>query len=140
VDAEISNAVRQALTLNAIIPATIRVNVANGLVHLAGMATWHFQREEAELVCATVPGVRGITDEIVLVPAPAFDDIQQSIISAYRRNASLTRQLVSVDALASGTVILSGAVTSWGEHDGALATAWSAPGVTQVDDRIMLAS
>jgi osmotically-inducible protein OsmY len=108
--------------------------------HLAGTATWHYQREQAELICATVPGVHGITDEIALVPVPAPDDIQQSIISAYRRNASFTRQLVSVDALASGIVILSGAVTSWGEHDGALATAWSAPGVTRVDDRIMLAS
>ena len=140
VDAEIRNAVHEALMLNSTIPATIRASVANGVVRLAGTATWHYQREEAELVCATVPGVRGITDEIALVPVPASDDMQLSIISAYRRNASLTRQLVSVDALASGIVILSGAVTSWSEHDGALASAWSAPGVTRVDDRIMLAS
>jgi len=140
VDAEIRNAVHEAFMLNATIPATIRAHVTNGVVHLAGTATWHYQREEAELVCATVPGVRGITDEIALVPVPASDDVQQSIMSAYRRNASLTLQLVSVDAPASGIVILSGAVTSWSEHDGALATAWSAPGVTRVDDRIMLAS
>ena len=138
-DAEIRTAVRQALMLNATIPATIRADVANGVVHLAGTATWQCQREEAELVCAAVTGVRGIADEIALVPVPARDDIQQSIIWAYRRNASLTRLLLSVDALSSGIVILSGAVTSWCEHDDALATAWSAPGVTKVDDRILLA-
>jgi osmotically-inducible protein OsmY len=43
-----------------------------------------------------------------------------------------------VDAPASGIVVLSGAVGSWGEHDDAVATAWSAPGVTSVDDRIMV--
>jgi osmotically-inducible protein OsmY len=140
VDAEIRDAVHQALMLNTTVPATIRVNVDSGVVQLTGTATWQCQREEAELVCAAVPGVRGIADEIALVPVQPKDDIQQSIISAYRRNARLTRNLLSVDALASGIVILSGAVTSWSEHDEAVATAWSAPGVTNVDDRILLAT
>jgi osmotically-inducible protein OsmY len=140
VDAEIRDAVRQALMLNATIPATIGVSVANGVVYLAGTATWQWQREEAEFVCAAVTGVRGIADAITLVPVPADDDVQHSIMSAYRRNANLARRLLSVDALASGIVILSGAVTSWAEHDDAVATAWSAPGVTRVDDRILLAS
>lgn len=140
VDADIGNAVRQALLLNATIPATIHAYAADGVVHLVGTATWHWQREEAELICAAVTGVRGIADEIALIPVLARDDIQQSIISAYRRNASLNRHLLSVDALASGVVILSGAVTSWGEHDDAVATAWSAPGVTRIDDRILLVS
>jgi osmotically-inducible protein OsmY len=139
-DADVGNAVRQALTLNATIPATIHADVANGVVHLAGTATWHCQREEAEFICTAVTGVRGIADEIALIPVPATNDIQRSIISAYRRNASLNRRLLSVDAVASGVVILSGAVTSWGEHDDAVATAWSAPGVTKVDDRILLAA
>jgi osmotically-inducible protein OsmY len=140
VDAEIRDAVRQALRLNATIPATIDVRVASGVVHLVGTATWQCQREEAELVCAVVTGVRGIVHEVALVPVSARVDIQRSIMSAYRRNASLNRHLLSVDALASGVVILSGAVTSWGEHDDAVATAWSAPGVTNVDDRILLVS
>jgi osmotically-inducible protein OsmY len=140
VDADVGDAVRQALTLNATIPGTIHADVANGVVHLAGTATWHCEREEAEFICAAVTGVRSIADEIALIPVPAKVDIQQSIMSAYRRNASLNRHLLSVDALASGVVILSGAVTSWGEHDAAVATAWSAPGVTKVDDRILLVS
>lgn len=137
-DTEIRAAVLLALMLNATIPETIQVDVASEVAHLSGTATWQWQREEAVHVCEAVPGVRGIADEIALVPAPALADIRRSIIAAYRRNAGLARQLLLVDALASGIVILSGAVTSWGEHDAAVAAAWSAPGVTRVDDRILL--
>jgi osmotically-inducible protein OsmY len=138
-DADIRAAVLQALRLNVTIPGTIRADVANGVVHLLGDATWQCQREEAELVSTAVPGARGIEDDIALVPVRAGGDIQQSIMSAYRRNASLARNLLSVDALASGVVIVSGTVTSWAAHDEAVAAAWSAPGVTRVQDRILLA-
>jgi osmotically-inducible protein OsmY len=36
-------------------------------------------------------------------------------------------------------VTLAGAVGSWAEHDEAVAAAWSAPGVTVVDDRGVVA-
>lgn len=137
-DTEVRTAVLQALMLNVTIPATIHAEVAHGVVCLAGKVTWQCEREEAELVCAAVPGVRGIEDEITLAPAPANGDIQHAIMSSYRRNARLARQSLSVDALASGVVILSGAVTSWGEHEEAVAAAWFAPGVSRVEDRILL--
>jgi osmotically-inducible protein OsmY len=35
-------------------------------------------------------------------------------------------------------VILAGAVSSRAEHDEAVAAVWSAPGVTEVDDRIVV--
>jgi osmotically-inducible protein OsmY len=40
-----------------------------------------------------------------------------------------------VETSGGGLVILSGTVNCWAAHDHAVA-AWSAPGVTQVDDRI----
>jgi osmotically-inducible protein OsmY len=138
-DADIRTAVLQALRLDVTIPGTIHADVASGVVHLFGDATWQFQREEAELVSTAVPGVRGIEDEIALVPVRAGADMQQSIMSAFQRHASLARNLLSVDALASGVVILSGTVTSWAEHEEAVAAAWSAPGVIRVQDRILLA-
>jgi osmotically-inducible protein OsmY len=36
-------------------------------------------------------------------------------------------------------VALVATVSSWAEHDGAVAAAWSAPGVTEVDDQILVA-
>jgi len=35
-------------------------------------------------------------------------------------------------------VILAGTVKSWAEHDEAMDAVWSAPGVTAVDDRIVV--
>jgi osmotically-inducible protein OsmY len=137
-DVNIRTAVLQALMLNVAVPDTIHADVARGVVHLAGKATWQCERDEAELVCTAVPGVRGIEDDINLIPVLAAGDVQQSVIAAYRRNASLARNLLSADVLASGVVILSGTVTSWAEHEEAVAAAWSAPGVTRVEDRILL--
>jgi osmotically-inducible protein OsmY len=36
----------------------------------------------------------------------------------------------------NGTVRLTGTVNSWSEHDAAVAAAWAAPGVIEVDDRV----
>jgi osmotically-inducible protein OsmY len=36
-------------------------------------------------------------------------------------------------------VTLVATVSSWAEHDEAVAAAWSAPGVTEVDDQILVA-
>ena len=39
---------------------------------------------------------------------------------------------------AGGLVVISGTVRSWAAHDHAMAAVWSAPGVTQVDDRLRI--
>jgi osmotically-inducible protein OsmY len=41
-----------------------------------------------------------------------------------------------VETFSGGLVILSGMVGSWAAHDHAVAAAWSAAGVTDVDDRL----
>jgi osmotically-inducible protein OsmY len=48
--------------------------------------------------------------------------------------------VLSVETSSGGLVIVSGTVSSWAAHDHALAAAWSAPGVTQVEDRIQVGS
>lgn len=44
----------------------------------------------------------------------------------------------SVETASYGSVIVAGTVHSWAEHDEAVAAAWSAPGVIDVDDRIVV--
>lgn len=135
-DREVSTAVQQALMLNSAIPDTVNAQVRNGVVRLTGTTTWHWQREEAEHGCAAVAGVLAIANDVKLVPAPVDHDMQQSTMAALRRSAPLSLQDLSVDALDSGVVILSGIVTTWAEHDEAVAAAWSARGVDRVCDRI----
>ena len=138
-DADVRADVRHALLLNDLIPATVQARVEAGFVTLSGVAAWQFQRDEAELACAAVPGVTGVDVAIALHPAPGDSDIQQAICDAFRRSARLDRFEVSVDCPLPGLVVLSGAVSCWAEHDAAVAVAWSAPGITDVDDRIMVA-
>jgi osmotically-inducible protein OsmY len=135
-DHEVGTAVLRALMFNSTIPATVNAEAHNGVVRLTGSVSWHWQREEAEQACASVAGVLGIADHIKLIPAPTGTDIQEAIMAAFRRNAPLSLDDLSVDVAGVGVVILSGTVNTWAEHDEAIATAWSAPGVAQVDDRV----
>jgi osmotically-inducible protein OsmY len=43
---------------------------------------------------------------------------------------------LAVETCSGGLVILSGTVGSWAAHDRVVAAAWSAAGVTHVDDRV----
>jgi osmotically-inducible protein OsmY len=138
-DADLRGAVLQALTLDSLVPSTIDAKVDDGRVTLTGTANWQFQRDEAEFIAANVRGVIGVDDEIDLVaPAPNADDVKHSIKKAMERNAKLDAESVSVDS-SNGTVTLRGTVSSWADHDEAVAAAWAAPGVTRVKDHILVA-
>jgi osmotically-inducible protein OsmY len=137
-DADVHADVRQALALNDFIPATVQASVEAGLVTLSGAAAWQFQRDEAEHACAAVPGVIGVDVAISLRPAPGDGDIERAISAAFGRSARLDRYEISADSPLPGLVVLSGTVSSWAERDDAVAVAWSAPGITDIDDRIAI--
>ena len=67
--------------------------------------------------------------------APDAGDVKHSIKKALQRDAKLDADNIGVEST-NGTVRLTGSVGSWSEHDAALAAAWAAPGVVNVDDRI----
>jgi osmotically-inducible protein OsmY len=137
-DADLRGDVLQALMLDSLLPMTVDAKVRDGFVTLTGTANWQYQRDEAESLTASVPGVFGIQNDIALTPTTNGRDIKNEIGEAFRRSARLDADELSVDITSYGTVILAGAVSSWAEHDEAVATAWSAPGVTEVDDRIVV--
>ena len=137
-DADLRGDVLQALMLDSLVPMTVDAKVRDGVVTLTGTASWQYQRDEAEFLTASVPGVAGIQNEITLTSTPDGRDITADISDAFRRSAKLDADELSVDTTSYGTVILAGAVSSWAEHDEAVAAAWSAPGVTEVDDRIVV--
>jgi osmotically-inducible protein OsmY len=64
-------------------------------------------------------------------------DVKSKIEAALKRSAEVDARHVNV-AVADGKVILSGSVRSWFEKDEARNAAWSAPGVKDVDDQIMV--
>jgi osmotically-inducible protein OsmY len=137
-DADLRGAVLQALALNSEIPASVDAAAVNGIVTLSGSVTYQFEREEANLVASKVGGVASIDDRMTIVPpGPSADDVQHSIKKALERNAKLDAADLTVDS-AQGTITLTGVVDSWANHDVAVAAAWAAPGVKNVEDRIIV--
>ena len=135
-DADVRGAVLQALTLDTLIPDTVDATVKDGIVTLTGTTTWQFQRNEAEFVAGNILGVTGVLDKINLDnPTPDVGNVKHSIKKALQRDAKLDADTIDVEST-NGTVQLTGSVGSWSEHDTALAAAWAAPGVINVDDRI----
>jgi osmotically-inducible protein OsmY len=115
----------------------IKAVVKDGWVTLEGDAEWYFQRERADRAVRRVKGVKGVINSIVLRPAVAPADIKRKIEDAFKRSAEVDANNVTVEA-SGGTVILRGKVRSWAERQEAERTAYSAPGVTKVDNRIAI--
>jgi osmotically-inducible protein OsmY len=139
-DEDLRGDVLEALMLDVSVPMTIDVQARDGFVTLTGTAAWHYQREAAESRTAEVPGVAGIDNAITLTQASEARDTADAISDAWRRDAVLAADVLSVETSSGGLVIVSGTVGSWAAHDHAVAAAWSAPGVTQVEDRIRVGS
>jgi osmotically-inducible protein OsmY len=135
-DEDLRGDVLEALMLESSVPMTVDADARDGLVTLTGTVEWHYQREAAESRTASVPGVAGIDNAITLAAAPAARVAADVISCAFRRDAVLGAAGLSVEAFPGGLVILSGTVSSWAARFHAVAAAWSAPGVTEVDDRI----
>jgi len=132
--------VLEALMLDVSVPMSVDAQARDGLVTLTGTARWHYQREAAESRTTDVPGVAGIDNAIILTQSPDADDAADAISGAMRRDAVLAAQVPTVQTSSGGLVIVSGTVSSWAAHDHAVAAAWSAPGVTQVEDQIRVES
>lgn len=138
VDADIRGDILQALMLDSFVPSTVDAKVDDGFVTLTGTAMWQYERDEAEFVASTILGVTDVDDKISLVnDKPAAGDIKSSIEGAFKRDAKIDSDDLTVTT-SNGTVTVAGVVNSWAEHDDALAAAWAAPGVTDVDDLLVV--
>lgn len=111
--------------------------VHNGEVTLEGEVDWRFQKDQAEEVVGRLRGVRSVINLIRVKPGAAAEDIQAEIQKALARNAALEATKIVVEAK-GGKVILKGVVQSLAEKEEAERAAWQAPGVTAVDNRLLV--
>jgi osmotically-inducible protein OsmY len=138
-DAELRGAVLQALMLDSLVPPTIDANVEHGSVTLTGKANWQYQRDEADFIASNIYGVVDVDNEVELVASgPTPENVERRIKGAMERAATLDAESVEVKS-ENGTITLRGTVSSWADHDAAVAAAWAAPGVTRVKDHILVA-
>lgn len=135
-DADLAAAVVNALRWDAAIPADkVDVTVSKGWVTLKGEVDYYFQKIDAEHAARRIAGVKGVTNLITVKPHPLPSDLKQSIEKALIRHAELDAKNITVEVQGS-KVILRGTVRSYAEKQAAEDTTWSAPGVTEVDNRI----
>ena len=116
----------------------IKVVVKNGWVTLEGQVEWQYQKNPAENAVRRIKGVKGVSNLINLKPRAEPSEIKKKIVDAFRRNAEVDGNRIVVEANGS-EVVLKGTVRSWIEREEAERVAWSAPGVTKVEDRIVVA-
>jgi osmotically-inducible protein OsmY len=115
----------------------IKAVARDGHVTLKGEVEWEFQRRRAVDTALRVSGVTGLTNEIEIKPKVKPEDLKRKIEDAFKRNAEVDAQHITVEA-EGNKVVLRGKVRSWAEREEAARIAWLAPGVTHVDNRITI--
>jgi osmotically-inducible protein OsmY len=137
-DEDIAGAVANVLEWNVLVPHDrVKVKVQDGMVTLSGDVDWGYQKFAAEEAVRYLMGVVWFSNQITVKPTVKPQNIKDKIVSAFRRNALLDSRRITVETR-GGWVILSGSVRSWGERAEAQWAAWAAPGVSEVDNNIII--
>jgi NitT/TauT family transport system permease protein len=105
---------------------------------LTGEVDWQFQKAEAAYIVHRLTGVVDVVNQIRVVPRSGASDIKQKIERALRRSAALDASRITVETEGGG-VVLTGKVEAWYQRDIVERAAWSAPGVTEVQNRLTIA-
>jgi len=124
---------------NSAIPdERLQIKVQDGWVTLEGEVDWQYQKEAAQSAVRKLAGVVGINNMLILKPKEAPENIKERIEAAFARNAALDSRKLRV-TVEGKAVKLEGHVHQWLERKAAENAAWSIPGVTHVENYILIA-
>jgi len=140
-DADIALSATNVLSWNILVPSNrVKVTARDGWITLGGEVDWGYQKIAAEDAVRHMIGVVGVSNGITIKPpAPTVKalEVKDGIAAALKRNARLLRDAEKIQVEISGSkVILRGSVGSWADRDEAEYTAFCAPGVTDVENRL----
>jgi osmotically-inducible protein OsmY len=139
-DEDIARSALNALQWDVMVPdENIRVKMDHGYITLDGTVDFRYQETAAVDAIRNLAGVKGVNDRIKVRPVVTPSGVKEQIENALRRNAELDAQRIKVD-VDQNKVTLHGTVHSWFERGVAERAAWSAPGVSQVEDELTVAA
>jgi len=138
-DDDIALAAMGRLEWNYLVPETVEVQVANGVVTVSGTVERQQQKQEVERALCTMIGITGIRNDIVIQLQVSLADVKAPIEAALRRNALIDSSHIKVNVV-HGVVSLRGTVRSHIEYEEVMHAAWTAPGVINVEDHIVIGS
>ena len=140
-DDELAQRAVNMLSWDSVVPSeAIQVTVHNGLVTLTGKVNWQYQKSSAERGIRRLSGVRGVINNIEIEPHARAENVKGKIEAALKRHAELEAREIRVTVRDDSEVLLEGKVQSWDEKVAVENAAWSAPGVKNVRDRLVVAS
>lgn len=137
-DSELAEAIAHALRWNTLVPDGVDAEVRKGVVTLRGQVEWEFQRQAAERAVRDVRGLKGVTNLIVVKPKAPAVEIERRVAEAIKRSAELDSSSIKVTT-DNGTVHLFGKVHSLFEKRVAEEAAAAAPGISKIDNQIVVA-
>ncbi len=135
-DEDIAAAAVSSLTWDVRVPLdAVKVEVENGWISLSGEVDTYFQKEAAGQVVHRLYGTVGVSNRITIKPTVDAANISDDIMHALHRSWFFDPKTITVSAQGS-KVFLKGTVESLHDRQVAAATAWAAPGVTDVENEI----
>ena len=137
-DVEIAEVALNSLKWNSTVPKDAAVvKVENGWVTLEGSVNWNYQKEAARKSVESLVGVKGVSNLIEVKSSVEPTLVEDSIKETYKRSATIDADNIEVKT-EGHRVILTGSVTSLEERKQAEEAAWSAQGVWQVENKLMV--
>jgi osmotically-inducible protein OsmY len=140
-DENMEKMINSSLKFNSTIDSSeIRVSVYSGEVTLEGSVANIWEKLKAEDIAAEVRGVRGISNEIAIIPEENILDelIAMQVVEAIDRDSSVDVDMIDVK-VENGIVTLSGTVPDWRARAAAFDAALFTAGVKHVENDIALA-
>lgn len=138
-DVDIANDAVRALELRSTVPGGVQAVVHNGHVTLTGKVNWLFQKRDAEKAVRHIRGARVVLNYIDVAPQAVVRDVHHRIVQALHRNADVDARHITV-AVSGETATLTGTVGTWLQRESAERAAANAPGIGQVENRIVVES
>lgn len=136
ITSRVSQALREDLRID---PSDIKATTRNGVVILTGEVRTLASKQYADLEAQKITGVRGVVDELQVMPSYLFDaDVAQNVRRRLGSSASMTSYSSSGLGVrvSDGVVTLTGTVNSFAERQEAALLASETRGVKAVVNKL----